>query len=102
MVGIGRHKAVSRKVRRCRTVPILVVGWLAVWSACAVAAPPLMDLDTFDASRRHVALPNGMSLAYVDIGPRDAPVILLIHGYTSNARGWVPLLPCLLYTSPSP
>ena len=54
-----------------------------------------IDLDAFDASRKHVALPNGISLAYVDIGPRDAPVILLIHGYTSNARGWVPLLPYL-------
>jgi len=29
--------------------------------------------------------PDGLSLAYVDIGPRDAPVVLLIHGYTSNA-----------------
>ena len=96
MVGIGRHKAVSRKVRRCRTVPILVVGWLVAWSACAVATQPLMmDLDAFDASRRHVALPSGISLAYVDVGPRDAPVVLLIHGYTSNARGWVPLLPHL-------
>ena len=96
MVGIGRHKPVSRKVRRCRTVPILVVGWLVAWSACAVATQPLMmDLDAFDASRRHVALPSGISLAYVDVGPRDAPVVLLIHGYTSNARGWVPLLPYL-------
>ena len=66
---------------------------LAVWTAPIVAAPPLqIDLDAFDASRKQVALPNGISLAYVDIGPRDAPVVLLIHGYTSNARGWVPLL----------
>ena len=69
---------------------------LAAGSGPVVAASPsAIDLDVFDASRRHVALPDGISLAYVDIGPRDAPVVLLIHGYTSNARGWVPLLPHL-------
>jgi len=69
---------------------------LVAWTAPILAAPPLqIDLDAFDASRKQVALPNGISLAYVDIGPRDAPVVLLIHGYTSNARGWVPLLPHL-------
>ena len=96
VIGSRRHESVSRKLRRYSAVPILVVGWLVAWSACAVAAQPLMmDLDKFDASRRQVELPNGMSLAYVDVGPRDAPVVLLIHGYTSNARGWVPLLPYL-------
>jgi len=69
---------------------------LAAISAPALSAPaPKIDLDAFDASRQHVVLPDGISLAYVDRGPRDAPVVLLIHGYTSNARGWVPLLPYL-------
>jgi pimeloyl-ACP methyl ester carboxylesterase len=73
-----------------------VAAVLTAWTTPVVAAPPLqIDLDAFDASRKQVALPNGISLAYVDIGPRDAPVVLLIHGYTSNARGWVPLLPHL-------
>jgi len=68
----------------------------SAWTTPVVAAPPLqIDLDAFDASRKQVALPNGISLAYVDLGPRNAPVVLLIHGYTSNARGWVPLLPHL-------
>jgi len=69
---------------------------LAAGSGPVVAvSPTAIDLDAFDASRKHVALPDGLSLAYVDIGPRGAPVVLLIHGYTSNARGWVPLLPHL-------
>jgi pimeloyl-ACP methyl ester carboxylesterase len=73
-----------------------VAAVLTAWTTPVVAAPPLqIDLDAFDASRKQVALSNGISLAYVDIGPRDAPVVLLIHGYTSNARGWVPLLPHL-------
>jgi pimeloyl-ACP methyl ester carboxylesterase len=73
-----------------------VAAVLTAWTIPVVAAPPLqIDLDAFDASRKQVALPNGISLAYVDSGPRNAPVVLLIHGYTSNARGWVPLLPHL-------
>jgi pimeloyl-ACP methyl ester carboxylesterase len=69
---------------------------LVAWPGPLLAAPlQPIDLDAFDASRRQVALPDGISLAYVDVGPRDAPVVLLIHGYTSNSRGWVPLLPHL-------
>lgn len=76
--------------------PFVVAAVLTAWPTAVVAAPPLqIDLDAFDASRKQVALPGGISLAYVDVGPRDAPVVLLIHGYTSNARGWVPLLPHL-------
>jgi pimeloyl-ACP methyl ester carboxylesterase len=42
-----------------------------------------------------VALPNGETLAYIDRGnPADSAVVL-IHGYTDNARDWVPLLPYL-------
>jgi pimeloyl-ACP methyl ester carboxylesterase len=58
--------------------------------------PPLeIDLDAFDASKRSMALPNGESLAYIDMGARSGPVVVLIHGYTDNARDWVPMLPYL-------
>lgn len=58
--------------------------------------PPLkIDLNAFDASKKSVALPNGVSLAYVDMGERSAPAVVLIHGYTDSARDWVPMLPYL-------
>jgi pimeloyl-ACP methyl ester carboxylesterase len=58
--------------------------------------PPLkIDLNAFDASKKSIALPNGVSLAYVDMGERSAPAVVLIHGYTDNARDWVPMLPYL-------
>ena len=63
--------------------------------ALTVAAPAKIDLDAFDASRQYAQLPNGVRMAYWDVGPRNAPVVLLIHGYTSNGRGWVQLLPYL-------
>src|SRR5450756_2175489 len=51
------------------------------------AAPPLgIDLNAFDASKKTVALPNGETLAYVDMGAPSGPAVVLIHGYTDNAR----------------
>jgi pimeloyl-ACP methyl ester carboxylesterase len=66
-------------------------------AASAAKAPPRLevDLDAFDASKKSMALPNGESLAYIDRGERAGPAVVLIHGYTDNARDWVPMLPYL-------
>ncbi len=70
-------------------------GHSAETPAASTAPPLLIDLDKFDAAKRLVSLPNGMRLAYLEWGnPRGRPVVL-IHGYTDNARDWVPLLPFL-------
>jgi pimeloyl-ACP methyl ester carboxylesterase len=56
--------------------------------------PPLkMDLNAFDASKTSITLPNGQSLAYIDMGERSGPAVVLIHGFTDSARDWVPMLP---------
>ena len=69
----------------------------AARAAAAAKAPPHLeiDLDAFDASKKLMALPNGESLAYIDRGERSGPAVVLIHGYTDNARDWVPMLPYL-------
>jgi pimeloyl-ACP methyl ester carboxylesterase len=63
----------------------------------AAAAPPplLIDLDAFDAAKKKIALPDGEELAYIDRGNPAGKPVVLIHGYTDNARDWVPLLPYL-------
>ncbi len=59
-------------------------------------APPLgINLDAFDAQRKKLALPDGEIIAYIDMGTPSGPPVVLIHGYTDNARDWVPLLPYL-------
>jgi pimeloyl-ACP methyl ester carboxylesterase len=76
----------------------LIVGAPAFAAEPAAAAPaPHLDIDlnAFDASKRTIALPNGETLAYIDRGERSAPAVVLIHGYTDNARDWVPMLPYL-------
>src|ERR1700677_3806996 len=63
-----------------------------------VASPPpalQVNLDAFDAMKKSVALPDGVTLAYIDTGNPTGPPVVLIHGYTDNARDWVPMLPYL-------
>ncbi len=66
-------------------------------TASPPAAPPALkiDLDAFDAGKKIIALPNGESLAYIEMGARSGPAVILIHGYTDSARDWVPLVPYL-------
>ena len=52
-------------------------------------------MDEFEGRKQTVSLPNGISLAYIDMGPRTAPVLVLIHGYTDSARDWASLAPGL-------
>jgi pimeloyl-ACP methyl ester carboxylesterase len=61
----------------------------------ATATPLGIDLDAFDARKKTMALPDGETLAYIDMGRAAGPPVVLIHGYTDNARDWVPMLPYL-------
>jgi pimeloyl-ACP methyl ester carboxylesterase len=68
-----------------------------------VAVPPLAAhaaitaayLQRFDAQKRLMGLRDGETLAYIDIGPRNAVPVVLLHGYTDSARDWAPLAPFL-------
>lgn len=65
-------------------------------AAAAAGAPPLLiNLDDFDGRKKKILLPDGEHLAYIDMGDPKGPSVVLIHGYTDNARDWVPLIPYL-------
>ncbi len=82
---------VPRRLRAAAAVPLLAL----LLAATARAAPVPINLDTFDALKRTVALPDAISLAYVPLGDPHGRATVLIHGYTDNARDWVPLVPYL-------
>jgi pimeloyl-ACP methyl ester carboxylesterase len=81
-----------------RAVTLALAAALAVAAVGAKAAPAAFtkaDLDAFDARKKTVSLQNGLKLAYVEMGdPKGRPVVL-VHGYTDNARDWLPLAPHL-------
>ena len=79
----------SRRPALPQLAALLLLPWLIA------AAPARIDLDTFDGLKRTIALPNSATLAYVSLGDPKGPPVVLIHGYTDNARDWVPLVPYL-------
>src|SRR5882757_1545088 len=98
--------AVSNRSQRGRHLAALlyllttaaVVGRPAVPSSQSSAfadqsPPPKIDLNVFDALKRTKNLPNGESLAYIEMGNLSGPPVVMIHGYTDSARDWVPMLP---------
>jgi pimeloyl-ACP methyl ester carboxylesterase len=54
-----------------------------------------VDQAGWVALKQTAALPNGETIAYVDLGAKDAPPIVLIHGFTDNSRSWSLILPYL-------
>jgi pimeloyl-ACP methyl ester carboxylesterase len=85
---------------RRRACAALLVTLLPVVTAVAAAGAEASltpaYLDSFEAQKTTVTLANGQLLAYMDIGPRDAPPVVLIHGYTDSARDWATLAPLLV------
>ena len=74
---------------------LLVLAVMVSAAATAASSPPKIDLDTFDGLKRTVQLSDGETLAYLTMGDPGGPPVVLIHGYTDNARDWVPLIPYL-------
>ena len=89
----GVYSAGGRDVLRLAAG--LLLALLLCCRVATAATPATIDLDRFDALKRTVALPNGETLAYISTGDPAGPPVVLIHGYTDNARDWVPLLPYL-------
>ena len=63
--------------------------------AARAAHAPVISLHAFVAAKRQVRLPDGIDLAYVQMGNPDGMPVVLIHGYTDSAIDWVPMLPYL-------
>lgn len=72
---------------------LLWLGFATSLSAPVAAAP--IDQSAWNSRKQQVKLPNGIQLAYVELGnPRGRP-LLLLHGYTDSSRVWTILAPYL-------
>lgn len=44
--------------------------------------------EHFSTLKRTVMLPNGLRLAYIEMGDPNGMPVLLLHGFTDSARSW--------------
>jgi pimeloyl-ACP methyl ester carboxylesterase len=81
----------------CRApAALLALLWALPIGAAARFPMTPAYLDEFEAQKITAALSDGEKLAYIDAGPRNAPPLVLIHGYTDSARDWAPIAPLLM------
>lgn len=71
----------------------LLAACLAVasLSACARDIPyPKLEAKYASPASQYMDLPGGLHVHYRDQGPRDAPVIVLVHGFAASLHAWEP------------
>lgn len=98
-IGAAQHRTRQTILGAWASLAMVLLGSMTAGSTRVAAAPtppPLkVDLNAFDASKKKAVLPDGETLAYVDMGNPSGPPVVMIHGYTDSARDWVPLVPYL-------
>ena len=62
----------------------------------AIAAE--IDQSAWDGLKQSETLANGQRIAWVEMGPEDAPPLILLHGYTDTSRAWSLMAPELART----
>jgi len=77
---------------------LLLLLALLVGAATGIATPAAaepIDQAGWAERKREVVLPNGLRMAYVELGNPDGRPLLLLHGYTDSSRTWTILAPYL-------
>ncbi|MEZ6000061.1 alpha/beta fold hydrolase [Hyphomonas sp.] len=69
-------------------VAILSAGWFALQRADI--GYDRLELVYANSDSRILPLENGLRVHYRDVGPRNAPVIVLVHGFSSSLHTWEP------------
>ena len=74
-----------------RTVGAAILG-AALAGTAATASPIASTTATTTYHRTQV---DGVGIFYREAGPKDAPTIVLLHGFPSSSRGYATLIPML-------
>lgn len=72
---------------------ILLAAAVALTTSLAVQAAPLESISS--TTSYHRATVDGVKIFYREAGPRDAPTIVLLHGFPSSSREFDSLIPLL-------
>lgn len=77
--------------RRILILSLVVIAALAAgWLALRRADIPYDSLEAryADGDSQFLTLENGLIVHYHDQGPRDAPVLVMVHGFSSSLHTW--------------
>lgn len=77
---------------------LLLFVFASIGGGAAVAAPTSatgIDQARWTSLKKDVRLPNGIRLAYIELGNPEDPPLLLLHGYTDSSRSWSLVVPYL-------
>jgi len=85
-----------RRVKMAFALLLFVFASLGGGTAIAkpVDAKPI-DQASWSSLKKEVRLPNGVKLAYVELGNPKGEPVLLLHGYTDTSRSWSLIAPYL-------
>ncbi|VVD29011.1 alpha/beta fold hydrolase [Paraburkholderia dioscoreae] len=72
---------------------ILLAAAVALMTSHAVQAAPLESISS--TTSYHPVTVDGIRIFYREAGPKDAPTIVLLHGFPSSSREFDPLIPLL-------
>ena len=75
-------------INRIRIAAGLRACVLVMLAVPSVAAPPSVNQSEWTSLQKEVRLPNGIKLAYVELGDPNGKPLLLLHGYTDTSRSW--------------
>jgi pimeloyl-ACP methyl ester carboxylesterase len=78
---------------KARGFGAVLAGSLALAGAPATVAQPIAS--TTATATYHWTAVDGVSIFYREAGPRDAPTIVLLHGFPSSSREFDTLIPLL-------
>jgi pimeloyl-ACP methyl ester carboxylesterase len=87
----GATKAAQDADMRKLAIVSLLAAALAL-GGCLARDIPYAQLEAKYASpaSRYADLPGGLRVHYRDEGPRDAPAIVLVHGFSASLHAWEP------------
>lgn len=95
-----RHSPLHRsRLRRSRRSRLLLLGLIATVAALALGMNPQWALDGYFAAQRwqagahetRVVVGNDV-IAQLEAGPADAPLVVLLHGFTGAKENFLPLM----------
>lgn len=79
-----------------KALALLVTSVLSVGVVPAsVAGPSIPTTTTY-----HRTTVDGVGVFYREAGPKDAPTVVLLHGFPSSSREFDPLIPSIIWHRP--